>query len=215
VALHETLEIMARHKRRPPHDSANAEKHAECLGKALDSVLPASDPPRPIRAKTRGESPAAGFPLAGSEVLDVTGPRGEQRREMHDIIHAPDDDIVERHLGPHEEASVSFHPEPDIGDAGADLAEELGRTYLEAASSGRDMSELENPDEPDPSEVGGPFLEVSLEGGAHIVGDDDIALASEPISGEVPPELEDAGDEVCPPDPPRGRTRRRSHRAHG
>ena len=77
---------------------------------------------------------------------------------MHDVIHSPDDGIAEYHLGPMQEASVSFRPDPGIGDAGADLAEELGENYLRLATSGEDMSELENPVESDPAEIGGPFL---------------------------------------------------------
>jgi hypothetical protein len=84
--------------------------------------------------------------------------RGVPKREMHDVIHSPDDGITQVPLGPLQEASVSFHPDPEIGDAGADLAEEFGENYLRSAISGEDMSELENPSEPDPNEFGGPFV---------------------------------------------------------
>src|SRR5258708_39293278 len=102
--------------------------------------------------------PAASFPLAGSDVLDVIGSKGVPKREMHDIIHAPDDGIAEQPVGPQQEPSVSFHADPEVGDAGADLAEEFGRNYLQSATPGQDMSELENPSETDPTEVGGPSI---------------------------------------------------------
>jgi len=73
-------------------------------------------------AKGPDEPRAAGFPWVGSDVLDVIGSGGVPRRAMHDIIHAPDDEIAERALGPLEEASVSFRPDPEASDAGADFA---------------------------------------------------------------------------------------------
>jgi hypothetical protein len=209
---------------------------AACLGKAFAEVLPHSDPPRPVPAKVPDEPPAAGFPLVGSDVLDVIGSEGAARRDMHDIIHAPDDEIVEHHLGPLEEAKVSFRPDPEVGDAGADFAEDFGRSYLQSATGDVDMSELEGGDELDPSEVGGPFLVVDEKGNAadesyveetggpigEPVEDDavgipvdeqvDAALASEPPPGEVPPDLEAAGAAACPPDEtrePGARTRKR------
>jgi hypothetical protein len=104
------------------------------------------------------EPPLASFPLVGSDVLDVVGSRGAAKREMHDVIHAPDDGIAEVALGPHEGASVSFRPDPTIGDAGADFAEEFGGNYLRSATTGEDMSELENPPEGDATEIAGPFV---------------------------------------------------------
>ena len=72
------------------------------------------------------QAEGASFPFVGSDVLDISGSGGAPRREMHDIIHSADDEIAEHHLGPLEEASVSFRPDPEAGDAGADLADELG-----------------------------------------------------------------------------------------
>jgi hypothetical protein len=122
------------------------------------------------RGRTRGRTPegeqrrdtppSAGHPLVGSEVLDVIGSGGVPKRDMHDIIHAPDDEIVEVPLGPGQEAKVEFRPDPKVGDAGADMAEELGRSYLQSATSGEDMSEIENPPTMDVSEVGEPFLDL-------------------------------------------------------
>ena len=77
---------------------------------------------------------------------------------MHDVIHAPDDGIAEYHLGPQQEASVSFRPDPEVGDAAADLAEELGQNALRSATSGEDMSELEDQAETDAAEIDGPFV---------------------------------------------------------
>ena len=112
----------------------------------------------PAGPRAPDEPPIASFPLVGSEVLDVIGSAGVPKREMHDVIHSPDDGIVEHHLGPLQEASVSFRPDPEVGDAGADLAEEFGQNYLRSATTGEDMSELENPTEMAAAEVGGPFV---------------------------------------------------------
>src|SRR5258706_98261 len=84
----------------------------------------------------------------------IIASKGVPKREMHDIIHSPDDGIAEQPVGPQQEPSVSFHADPEVGDAGADLAEEFGRNYLQSATTGQDMSELENPSETDPTEVG-------------------------------------------------------------
>jgi hypothetical protein len=192
---------------------------AACVGKALADVLPYSDPPPAVPAKVPPEPPGASFPFVGSDVLDVIGSGGAPRREMHDIIHAPDDEIVEHHLGPLEEANVSFRPDPEVGDAGADLAEDFGRSYLQSATADEDMSEVESADDMDPSEVGGPFLEIDDKGnpadesfieetGGSAGEPTDLPLgepggpvpASEPPSGEVPHPLEEAGALACPPD---------------
>jgi hypothetical protein len=119
---------------------------------------------RSDRTKVPDETPAAGFPLVGSDVLDVVGSRGVPKRNMHDIIHAPDDEIAEHALGPRQEASVSFRPDPEVGDAGADFAEEFGRSYLQSATTGEDVSEIEGADDLGPSDVGGLFAEVDAEG---------------------------------------------------
>jgi hypothetical protein len=116
----------------------------------------------PAGPRKRDEPSIASFPLVGSEVLDVIGSAGVPKRGMHDVIHSPDDGIAEHHLGPLQEASVSFRPDPEVGDAGADLAEELGQNYLRSVTTGEDMSELENPTEMDPTEIGGPFVIESL-----------------------------------------------------
>ena len=117
-----------------------------------------TEPARGRRAKASGEPPAATFPLVGSEVLDAIGSRGVSKRAMHDVIHAPDDGIAEYHLGPQQEASVSFRPDPAVGDAAADLAEELGQNSLRSATSGEDMSELEDRTDTDATEFGAPFV---------------------------------------------------------
>jgi hypothetical protein len=100
--------------------------------------------------------------LVGSEVLEAIGSRGAPRRAMHDIIHAPDDEKVERHLGPEEEAHVSFRADEELGDAGSDFAEEFGRSYLVAATTGEDMSEIEEEAADAELEAGGPFSEVDI-----------------------------------------------------
>jgi hypothetical protein len=62
-------------------------------------------------------------------------------------LHAPDDGIVELQLGAGEGATVSFHPDPALGDAGADLADDLGRFFLEGALTGGQGEEFEAEDE--------------------------------------------------------------------
>jgi hypothetical protein len=115
---------------------------------------PTTEPPK----ESPNEPPPASFPFVGSDVLDVIGSKGVPKREMHDVIHSPGDGIAEVHLGPLEGASVSFRPDPEMGDAGADFAEEFGGNYLRSATTGEDVSELENPPELDPAEIGGPFV---------------------------------------------------------
>jgi hypothetical protein len=186
-------------------------------GRALEA-LPYSTPPAPVKRAVPDAPPAASFPMAGSEVLDVTGSEGAPRRDMHDVIRTPDDEAVARPLGPLEEANVSFRPDPAMGDAGADFADELGRSYLRAATTGEDISEIENADEMDPSEIGGPFLEVDTNASPDDTDDDSSSIddaglrliggsidiprdergeatpATPAPSGEVPPELEEADD---------------------
>ncbi len=111
-----------------------------------------------IERNTSIEPPPVSFPLVGSDVLDVVGSGGVMKREMHDVIHSPDDGIAEVALGPQQGASVSFRPDPEVGDAGADFAEEFGGNYLRSATTGEDVSELENPPEGDATEIGGPFV---------------------------------------------------------
>jgi hypothetical protein len=170
------------------------------MSKALGAILPSTEPPRAVPGTARDESPSAGPRYLGSEVLDVTGAEGVSRRAMHDVIHAPDDEIAEQPLAPGEEADISFRPDREIGDAGAELAEELGRSYLQSATSGEDISEIEAGDEADPVEVGGPFLEidetgnpVDESGDVDVDVEEDGALVSPAASGEVPPALERAG----------------------
>jgi len=183
------------------------------VGKALTEILPSSEPPRPVRAKVSDEPPAASFPWVGSDVLEISGAEGAARRDMHDVIHAPDDEITEQRLGPQEEASVSFRADPDAGDAGADFAEEFGRSYLQSVTTGEDISEIESASDLDTSELGGPFLEIDTEGNpvdessVEETGDSDNVESldiptgergqpiptSQPPSGEVPRGLRSRG----------------------
>jgi len=202
-------------------------------GKAFGELLPQSDRPTPVRAGP-DETRAASFPLVGSEVLDVSGAAGARRRNMHDVIHSPDDEIAEQHRGPHEEAAVSFRSDPEAGDAGADLADQFGRSYLQSATTGEDISEIESADDLDTTEMGGPFIEIDIEGNAEQEEDEEETGAtmnvnsldiptgergqpfptSEPPSGEAPAELRKAG--LVPPGlegAPRRLRRKRSRSA--
>ena len=182
-------------------------------GEALAEMLPQSMPPAPVHAPRSKKPPAASFPLVGSEVLDVVGSEGAPRRNMHDVIRTSDDEGVARRLGPLEEANVSFRPDPDAADAGADFADELGRSYLRSATTGEDMSEIENADVLEASEIGGPCLEIDTNAAPEDTGVEDAASAdglrnvtesieiprdergspapaTDAVSGEIPDELD-------------------------
>jgi len=123
-----------------------------------------------------------GLPLVGSDVLEAVGSKGTVGRAMHGVLYTPDDENVVTRLGPEQEASVSFRPDRALGDAGAEFAEEFGRDFLMAATTGEDISEIGSAAEMDPSEVGGPFLqEVTL-------GDDleDVTEYAEFLDDDAP-----------------------------
>jgi len=141
---------------------------------------------------------------------DATGSQGAARRNQDDVIRAADDVNVEQPLGPLEEASVSFRPDPAAGDAGADFADAFGRSYLRAATTGEDISEIVDEDEMEASEIG---LEIEIDapdetdtdedidedglrliGGSLAIAGDEPAPATEGPSGETPAELEREGD---------------------
>lgn len=86
-------------------------------------------------------SPEVDHLFAGASTLETEGSSGVMRRPMHDAARSPDDEVMQVPLGPGEEASVSFHPDPTVGDAGSDLAGDLGRSFLEGAVTGRDQGE--------------------------------------------------------------------------
>lgn len=77
---------------------------------------------------------------------------------MHEAVRTADDEVRHRERARAQEASTKFRPDPETGDAAADLASELGRDMLDAATSGVDMSELVPPEESFEEEVGGPFI---------------------------------------------------------
>ncbi len=83
----------------------------------------------------------ASHQLAGSEVLAVRGAAGATRRAMHEAQRAIDDEVLPR-AARRGRAATSFRPDPAASDAGADLADELGRSFLEGAVSGEDQGQL-------------------------------------------------------------------------
>lgn len=101
---------------------------------------------------------AAGHAMAGDEVLEEIGSRGVPKRAMHAPLRTPDDEVLARHRAHEESAVASFHPDPELGDAAADLAEELGRSFVESATRVSDVSEIAIPEETAEEEVGGPFV---------------------------------------------------------
>jgi hypothetical protein len=116
---------------------------------------------RQVAHPTRVRSVPTGLPLVGAEVLEAVGSNGSIGRAMHDVLYTPDDEKVITRLGPEEEASVAFHSDPALGDAGAEFAETFGRDFLMAATTGEDR-EIDGASTTDPSEVGGPFLEEAF-----------------------------------------------------
>jgi len=119
-------------------------------------------PPRP-REPNRRRSFPTGAPLAGSEVLEAVGSNGTVGRAMHDVLHTPDDERVVTRLGPEQEASVAFHADRALGDAGAEFAEDFGRDFLMAATTGEDIGEIESAESADASPLGETFLHITDE----------------------------------------------------
>jgi hypothetical protein len=81
---------------------------------------------------------------------------------MHDVLHTPDDEKVVTRLGPEQEASVEFHTDGALGDAGAEFAEDFGRDFLTAATTGEDVGEIQA-SSTEGSELGDHFLHVTDE----------------------------------------------------
>jgi hypothetical protein len=117
----------------------------------------APQPRRNLRRTDSGEQndrPPSGHSLVGSEVLEAVGSKGVVRRAMHDVIHSPDDESVAYRVGPEQEPSVVFRPDHQLADAGAEMAEDLGREFLISATTGADMSEIESASSSEPAEIG-------------------------------------------------------------
>jgi hypothetical protein len=110
--------------------------------------------------------------------------------EMGDAIPTLDDAVRAYHHHPNDAGATEFGFDPDAADAAADLAGDLGTTFLEGATSGDDMSDIAAMhDDRDDSDV--PFL----------LEDEDEEFASpgraaEPASPE--PTNEEADEEPEP-----------------
>jgi hypothetical protein len=111
---------------------------------------------------------------------------GRAGRAMHDVLRTPDDEKIVTRLGPEQEASVAFDADGARGDAGAEFAEDFGRDFLTAATTGDDIGEIQSLSSGDAPELGEPFLQVIDEL-------DDLTEYAEPVD-EDPPR---------PPPPPR------------
>jgi hypothetical protein len=120
-----------------------------------------------------------GLPLVGSEVLEAIGSNGTVGRAMHDVIYTPDDEKVVTRLGPEQTASVSFHSDRELADAGAEFAEDFGRDFLMAATTGEDIGEIESASEEADAKLGDPFLHVTDEL-------EDVTDFAEPTDEDVP-----------------------------
>jgi len=99
---------------------------------------------------------------------------------MHDVIHTPDDESMITRLGPEEGASVAFRSDRALGDAGAEFAEDFGRGFLMAATTGEDLGEIESAAAAEASELGEPFLHVTDEL-------DDLTDYAQPADDDAPP----------------------------
>jgi hypothetical protein len=114
---------------------------------------------RRLEKRERSHTLRGGFALVGSEVLEAQGANGAVGRAMHDVIHTPDDEKMATRLGPEQGARVAFRPDHTLGDAGAEFAEEFGRDFLMAATTGEDFGEIYNASASESSETGGPLLQ--------------------------------------------------------
>ena len=125
----------------------------------VDQPAAPTQPREQGNGQSRRRGAPVGLPLVGAEVLEAVGSNGKVGRAMHDVIYSPDDENVITRLGPEQSAHVAFRPDHELGDAGAELAEDFGRDFLLAATTGDDISAIENPAATSVSEVGGPFIE--------------------------------------------------------
>jgi hypothetical protein len=93
---------------------------------------PALDPDDPLDILADAPEPGSAPPLRGK----VHPPA-----EMDDATPSLDDEVTRFHR-PRDETATTFGFYPEAADAAADLAGDLGSTFLEGATRGEDMSEL-------------------------------------------------------------------------
>lgn len=139
-------------------DFAEPESAVEAAVRPAESAPPDRKPAHPVH-------PSAQTHQITSEILEEVGSLGVSKRPMHEAIRTSDDEVRKRERAAVQEASIEFRPDPELGDAAADLADELGRKMLDAATSGVDMSELVPPEMSFEEEVGGPFIVSGLQAG--------------------------------------------------
>ena len=158
---------MARNHNRKQRTQLNssAEEETTSVRDAPRKGLRADEAPASSRPRgpSRHRTFPTGAPLAGSEVLEAVGSNGTVGRAMHDVIHTPDDEKMATRLGPEQEASVKFHADRALGDAGAEFAEDFGRGFLMAATTGEDIDEIASETSADASVLGDNFLHVTDE----------------------------------------------------
>lgn len=129
----------------------------------VEEALTPRDSTPPDRKPAHPVHPSARTHQLVSEVMEEEGSLGVPKRPMHEMVRTSDDENRKRERGMTQEASIEFRPDPELGDAAADLAEELGRNMLGAATSGVDMSELVPPEESFQEEVGGPYIVTGVQ----------------------------------------------------
>lgn len=148
-------------------ETQQREHSAEARGASDVRRESEGDAPKVERTELRPAHPRYGsaptHTLAGDEVIEELGTRGVPKRAMHEPLRAPDDEVLERRHANEEAGVASFRPDPELGDAAAELAEELGRSFVESATAVADVSELVVPEETAEEEVGGPFVVTGIE----------------------------------------------------
>lgn len=88
-----------------------------------------AEPPVPV---TDDLEPGVAPPLRG---------KAHPPAEMDEVIPSLDDEVSRYHR-PRDQSSSVFGFDPDAADAAADLAGDLGSTFLNAATRGEDMSDV-------------------------------------------------------------------------
>jgi hypothetical protein len=64
------------------------------------------------------------------------------RRELSDVVPTLDDEVRRYHHHPNDAGCTEFETNPDVADAAADLASDLGAEFLEGATRGQDLSDV-------------------------------------------------------------------------
>jgi hypothetical protein len=111
------------------------------------SVRRAPAPPRPIRrvATRPGDSPQEELTRLSTDADENESPplhgKSNPKSDMGFVELSSDDDTRNLRHHPNDSGVVDFEVDPDRADAAADLAGDLGMTFLEAAVEGEETTE--------------------------------------------------------------------------